>query len=392
VTHATNHGRPVTLEAILGRTSEIAESHVRRNAPLVDQHAAWPEENLRALQSAGLGGLVVPVERGGLGQGLYALVRVSELLGRECASTAITFGMHHVGTAVIAAKVTPEQQARYLDPINAGQHLTTLALSEPGTGAHFYYPETQLTPTGAGTYVINGAKTFVTNGGHADSYVASVRSSDESIGDFSCVILPSDTPGMTWGEPWNGLGMRGNAARALTLDSVRVLDEHLLGSIGDQIWYVLHVVAPYFLMAMTGTYLGVADGALREAIRHLKARQYTHNGRTPAQETVIQSHVASLWEDVERTRQLTYAAARLADAGSPSALPLVLSSKAAVADTAVRVVNDAMTLMGGIVYRDGSSLERHLRDVRAAHVMTPTTHLLRTWTGRVLLDQPLFGE
>ncbi|PTA67212.1 acyl-CoA dehydrogenase family protein [Deinococcus arcticus] len=383
---------PLNQDAVLGLTAEVARGPVQARARQTDEEARWPGENLRALQAAGLGGLVVPAALGGLGHGLHTLTRVCELLGQHCASSAITFGMHHVGAAVMAAKATPAQQARYLGPICAGEHLTTLALSEPGTGAHFYYPQLDLRARAGGGFEANGTKTFVTNGAHADSYVVSARSQDADLGDFSCFVLPEGTPGMTWGEPWAGLGMRGNSARRLELRGVQVPASDLLGAVGDQIWYVFNVVAPYFLMAMTGTYLGVADAALREAISHLKARTYSHSGRTAAQENVLQYRVGGLWSELERTRQLAYAAAQAGDAGDPAALPALLSCKAAVADTAVLVVNEAMSLMGGVTYRDGSALDRHLRDVRAAPVMSPTTDLLRLWTGRALLDQPLLGE
>ncbi|WP_231082431.1 acyl-CoA dehydrogenase family protein, partial [Staphylococcus aureus] len=83
-------------------------------------------------------GLVFPAECGGLGQGLFALARICEELGKSYASVGLCYGMHCVGTAVIAAKATPWQKEHYLEPIAAGRHITTLALSEPGTGAHFY--------------------------------------------------------------------------------------------------------------------------------------------------------------------------------------------------------------------------------------------------------------
>jgi len=82
----------------------------------------------------------------------------------------MNWGMHHVGAAVISAKATSEQRQQYLDPIVAGTHLTTLALSEPGTGSHFYIPETRLTDRGS-SLLVSGTKSFVTNGGRADSYV-----------------------------------------------------------------------------------------------------------------------------------------------------------------------------------------------------------------------------
>src|SRR5690606_20261582 len=103
------------------------------------------------------------------------------------------FGMHHVGTAVLSAKATKFQKEKYLEPIAKGKHLTTLALSEPGTGAHFYFPQTKLETLANDELKITGAKTFVTNGGYADSYVASTVAFDPEADpfQFSCVVLDS---------------------------------------------------------------------------------------------------------------------------------------------------------------------------------------------------------
>jgi alkylation response protein AidB-like acyl-CoA dehydrogenase len=99
-----------------------------------------------------------------------------------------------------------------------------------------------------------------------------------------------------------------------------------------------------------------------------------------------------LWGQVERTRQLVYHAAAEGDAGTAESLPALLAAKAEVADCAVAVANEAMTLVGGQAYRDRAPLERHLRDARAAPVMAPTPDVLRTWLGRSLLGLPLLGD
>ena len=376
------------------RAEEIARDVLMIHAPVVDEEARWPKASLRALQGIGLGGLVVPQTSGGLGHGLLALAQVCEVLGQVCPSTGLCFGMHCVGTAVLAAKATTDQQARYLEPISQGQHLTTLALSEPGTGAHFYIPQTRLATHLPDLYTVTGTKTFVTNGGHADSYVVSTAAAepDAPPGMFSCVVVGEGVPGLSWGPPWHGLGMRGNASRTMELRDVAVPRRDLLGEEGDEIWYVFHVIAPYFLVAMAGTYLGIATAALEEARAHLSRRQYGHTGRTLAQQPVLQHRLGVLWAEVERTRRLIYHAAAAGDAGELDALPALLSAKAEVADCAVTVVNEAMTLAGGIAYRDGTRLERLLRDARAAHVMAPTTDMLRTWTGRALLGLPILGD
>ncbi|HEY0008940.1 MAG TPA: acyl-CoA dehydrogenase family protein [Tepidisphaeraceae bacterium] len=377
------------IRSLRARAQVVAEEVAAPMAEQVDREGIWPEHTLRALREANLMGLQVPSRLGGHGQGLLALAVLTETLACACPSSAMCYGMHCVGTAVIAAKATPEQEQKYLRPIAAGQHLTTLALSESQTGAHFYLPQTKLTRAD-GMLVVNGAKQFVTNGSHADSYVVSTTASaGVETGEFSCLVADSDSPGMAWQEEWHGVGMRGNSSRPLQLDDVRLPTENLLGSEGDQVWYVFEVVAPYFLTAMAGTYLGVAQAALDIATAHLRSRRYGHSGESLAEVPVLQHRLAELWIAVQKTRGLLYNASRMGDLGDPQALPFVLACKADAGDTAVHVANEAMTLCGGTAYRENSTLARLLRDARASHVMAPTTDLLKQWTGRALLGLPL---
>jgi alkylation response protein AidB-like acyl-CoA dehydrogenase len=384
----------INLEQVLELVNRVTESTIREEAPLVDQEAMWPEASIRALQRIGLGGLVVPKEAGGMGQGLHALARACEAIGSVSASTALCFGMHCVGSAVITAKATTKQQKEFLEPIAAGEHLTTLALSEPGTGAHFYYPQTQLLSLTDEQYLLRGSKTFVTNGGKADSYVVSTMGiePDATLHEFSCVVVEQNRQGLEWGPDWKGLGMRGNSSRSLILNDVTVPGHNLLGDRGDQLWYVFQVVAPYFLTAMSGTYLGIAQAAFDDVRDHLVNRTHRHSGMSLSQLALLQHRFGTLWANIERTRRLIYHATQSYDQGDPGAVLPILSAKAEVAHCAVHVVNEAMTLAGGIAYRDNSRLDVLLRDARAAHVMAPTTDLLYTWLGRALLDQPILDS
>ncbi len=183
--------------------------------------------------------------------------------------------------------------------------------------------------------------------------------------------------------------MRGNSSRGLALPGVRVPRDRLLGNDGDEIWFVFEVVAPYFLISMAGTYLGIAAKALSIATAHVKDRTYGHSGDRLAGEPVIQHRLAELWLDVQKTRALVYQAARSADMAAEDAIALLIAAKADVADTAVKVTNEAMTLCGGIGYRENGELARLLRDARAAHVMSPTTDILKQWLGRTVLGLPL---
>ncbi|WP_264537543.1 acyl-CoA dehydrogenase family protein [Flavobacterium sp. N1736] len=320
------------------------------------------------------------------------MVKISEELGRAYSSAGLCFGMHCVGSAVIAAKATTWQKKNYLEPIANGEHITTLALSEPGTGSHFYFPQTALSISGD-EITINGAKTFVTNGSHADSYVISTLASGTHNADqFSCILLDEGTQGMEWGKEWDGMGMRGNSSRPVNLENIKLNRQHILGEEGDQLWYVFNVVAPYFLMAMAGTYLGVADAAFREAKNSIAKRTYSHSGANLSHLSIIQHKLGGMWQKLESTRALIYNAALLGDKNDPSSLPYILSAKVAAATCAVDLANEAMTIAGGIGYSNNSALAMLLRDARAAHVMAPTTDILQTWIGRALLDQPLLSD
>ena len=384
----------MNIHELIQRATEISQDVVVKESIVADREGSWVKESMAALKESGLTALTVPVDCGGHGQGLYALTRICEELGKGYSSTGLCFGMHCVGTAVIAAKATDWQKNTYLEPIAKGKHLTTLSLSEQGTGAHFYFPQTSLIPLSETDFLINGAKTFVTNGGHVDSYVLStVGASDNAAADqFSCIMVNEGTEGMHWGKDWDGLGMRGNSSRSLKLENVHISANQILGEKGDQLWYVFNVVAPYFLTAMSGTYLGIAERALSEAKATLSKRVYSHNGTALAQVSPLQHRLGTLWAKVERTRQLIYHAALLGDKGDEAAVLSLLAAKAEVASCAVDTVNEAMTLSGGIGYQNNGLLGMLMRDARAAHIMAPTTDILFTWLGRALLDQPLLSD
>ncbi len=388
-----DHATSGPLRELVERAREITTTVVAANVEREDAEAVWPAPAMQALADAGLMGLHVPTDLGGHGQGLAALVAISETLAQESPSTALCYAMHCVGTAVIAAKATDHHRQAYLEPIAQGRHITTLALSEPGTGASFWIPETQLVPTEGG-FVLDGTKSFVTNGGRADSYVVSTATAEapddaEEEGSFSCVVVDADRPNLQWGDPWVGLGMRSNSSRTVTLAGVRIPAESLLGREGDELWYVFEVVAPYFLMAMAGTYTGVAGAAFDLAREHLATRRHSQTGELLGSHPVLSHRLGELWVRLESTRQLVRAAAARGDAAAPEALLSIFACKAAAGEAAVDLSNEAMTLAGGMGYRENGKLARMLRDARASHVMSPTTDILKTWVGRALLRLPL---
>lgn len=381
---------PADIVKLRALAADLAEHTLKPQAEATDRNAAWPAAAMARLAEAGLTGLPVPRGLGGHGQGLLALAVVCEELATGCSSGAMCFGMHCVGAKVLATKPTADQEDRFLRPIAQGRHITSLALSEPGTGVHFFLPRVNFAAEGS-DYIVQGEKSFVTSGGHADSYVLSAAPPGAELdpGAFTCLVVEAGSAGIEWGPDWHGLGMRGNSSRGLLLNGVRVPRTNLLGAEGDQIWYVFEVIAPFFLIAMAGVYLGIARAALEAAIAHLKTRRHSHTGDTLADVPVLWHDVAGAWTELEATRQLIWRAAALGDSGAPEAPLALFAAKAKVAETTTAVTETAMILMGGRGYGENSQVARLHRDARAAHVMAPTSHLLKTWLGRSLLDLPL---
>lgn len=381
---------PPKIQELRDRVNVIARDSIAPRADEVDRLSLWPADSLQALGRGGLLGLQVPERLGGRGQGLLALAATTEAIGQACSSSALCFGMHCVATAVIAAKASPYHEEHYLKPIAAGAHITSLALSESATGSHFYLPRTEIHREPE-AFVVTGEKQFVTSGSHADSYVVSGTTGDGlDAGQFSMVMLDRDTEGIEWMDPWSGLGMRGNDSRGVRLRGARVPLSHLLGDEGDQVWYVFEVVAPYFLMAISGAYVGIAQALLDQTIAAVAGRRYAHIGQGLAEMTSVQRGIAEMWTRVHRSRCLVYHAAQLGDWGSPDALLKIMAAKVDATEVAVQVADEAMRLGGGRAYAENSQRSRLLRDALAGRIMAPTTETLNEWLGRSLLGLPWF--
>jgi alkylation response protein AidB-like acyl-CoA dehydrogenase len=383
---------PVDVERLRQTAADVATQVLAAESEAVDRDGQWPKRSLRAIAEAGLMALHVPERLGGHGQGLLALAVVTEELGRHCSSTAMCFGMHSVAAKVLATKATPHHEEHFLRPIAEGKHITSLALSEPGTGSFFFLPRTHFAVEEE-EIVLEGEKSFVTSGGHADSYVISAvpPGSELDPGTFTCFVVGGQEPGLHWLKDWQGFGMRGNSSRGVRLERVRIPRADMLGSEGDQIWYVFEVVAPYFIVAMSAVYLGIAQAALDATIAHLQGRAHAHTGETLSTVPILSHQVAEMWMMVERSRRLIHHAAALGDAGDPQMSLALFAAKADIAETVTAVTQQAMMLGGGRGYSRDGGVGRLLRDAQAAHVMAPTTQLLKTWLGRSILGLPPLG-
>ncbi|MBB6735578.1 acyl-CoA dehydrogenase family protein [Cohnella zeiphila] len=372
---------------ILELTKRIANETVAPLAAEIDRERRFPREGIEALGRAGLLGLLVPEQAGGLGGTVADLAAVTEVLAEACGSTAMCFLMHCCATAVVSAKATPEQQERYLRPIARGEKLGTLAFSETGTGAHFYSPEISAVHDN-GEFVLNGRKSFVTNGDKADFLIVVTNASSPELG-LDMLIVDAGSPGARFDGVWEGIGLSGNNSISLRLDNVRVPQTALVGAEGDGMGLIFQVVAPTFILGVSGVNAGLARGAYRQALGHAQARKYA-DGRSLAEIQAIQFYLSDMFGAVESASLFVRNAAAKAVRGDEDAVLHVMQSKVIASEQAIRVTNLAMQVCGGQGYTRSLPVERYLRDARAGAVMAPTTEVLKEWVGKSVAGVPLF--
>jgi isovaleryl-CoA dehydrogenase len=371
-------------QALADQAWELAEA-LHTTADELDAKRAYPEDHLEALAGSGLLGLLVSDQLGGKGGDLTSLALVTEAIGWAAGSTALCYLMHLCGTAVIGAKATPDQSRQWLAPAAAGDLLATLAFSERATGAHFYMPEITARRSNGG-FALSGTKSFVTSGGYADLYPVLVNASGQPGLDI-LVVTPQDH-GVSFKGSWDGIGMTGNSSIQMVLDDVEVPAERLVGAEGAGQELVFNVVAPTFLIGLAGLNIGIAQAAIDDTVEHVKARK--NAGGVLAELPTVQTAVADMALATELARALTITAAKAADAGDESALPLVMQAKIAATEAVITVTGQAMELCGGLGYSTALPIQRYWRDGRAGSVMAPTNAVLKQWVGKLATGLPLF--
>ena len=265
----------------------------------------------------------------------------------------------------------------------SGDALGTLAFSERGTGAHFYAPELTAQRRD-GQVVIDGRKSFVTSGGHADVMLVLVNCDEEGL---DCYAV-ADGDGVAADGTWNGLGMRGNSSVAVTFDGVAVDDAARVGEPGTGADLVFGVVAPTFLAGLAAVNVGISQAAVDASVAHVTGRTYAGGGSL-AEVEAIQHLLADMDLQTRAARTLVRDAAALGDAGDPAALVALMEAKVGATDTGPRVTQLALEVCGGQGYTPSLPIERHLRDSRAGAVMAPTNGVLRTWIGKALAGLPV---
>lgn len=373
-------------EAIVAKARAAAESVIAANAAEVDEKARFPAESMKALADAGLYGLLVPKESGGMGQGLRTLAAVVDEIAQRCASTAMVYMMHNCGVNCYLAD--PEKFAGVLREAAAGKHLSTLAFSEKGSRSQFWAPVSKATANGGGVK-LSAEKSWVTSAGVADGIVSSCGS--ETGPGPAVYLVRKDDAGVAVSGGWNSLGMRGNQSNAMTFTGV-ALDpaERLIGVDGKGEDIMLGRALPVFQICQGAIGAGLAEAAFAATHKHITGHGFQHTGTKLSDLPNLRAQLAEMRLETDKARAYLTATLDKLESGAPDGMLHVLAVKASSGEGAVRVSDIAMRTCGGAAFSKHLGVERIFRDARAAIVMAPTTDHLREFTGRVLVGLPLF--
>jgi alkylation response protein AidB-like acyl-CoA dehydrogenase len=299
--------------------------------------------------------------------------------------------MHFCATAVMAAKGSEALKQRLLPACASGEHISTLAFSEAGSGGHFYAPVSEVQKDGS-RKTLSATKSFVTSAGEADCYVVSARKAGaRTFTESDLYVVPKNAPGFATQGRFEGLGLAGNSSAPMTLTNVPLDDESRLGPEGSGFQSMLEVVLPHFQIGVASVSVGLAKAAHQEITARMTARKYDHaGGAALASIPRVQFLVAEITLAVNSAEAYLQETIRKAQASDPAAMLDVLGVKVVTADSCLAAVSRAMTLGGGWAFGRRGGLERIFRDAQAASVMAPSSDVLKDFIGKASLGLPLF--
>lgn len=334
----------------------------------------FPRELFLRFGELGFLGLKYPVEYGGSAAGeLYEAVLLEEL-GR-CGSGGVSAGLgaqFTISTGPLHLFGTDAQKRRFLAPAIQGEKIGALGITEPDAGSDVAGLRTTAVREGD-HYVVNGSKTYITNGVRADFLVLAVKTNPQAgHKGLSMLIVEKGTPGFSVGRKLQKLGWRSSDTAELFFEDCRVPAENLLGVEGQGFPQIMGNFQWERLSLALGA-LGAIDDMLEKVLEHVKQRRAF--GQTLAQFQVVRHKLAELYTAAESARQLTYHALRLHVGGQYAVAQTSMAKKVAT-ETACRVADECLQLYGGAGYMMEYDIQRHWRDARLGPIGGGTSEVM----------------
>jgi alkylation response protein AidB-like acyl-CoA dehydrogenase len=361
---------------------DFAEREIRDNVMKWDEESKFPLEVVKELGKMGVMGAIFPTEYGGAGLGYVEYVIAVEELSRVDGSVGIIVAAHNsLCSNHIYIAGTEEQKRKYIPKLATGEFIGAWGLTEPGSGSDAGSARTTAVRKG-NKWVLNGTKTFITNGSYADvMVVVAVTDRTAKTHGLSAFIVEKGTKGFRPGKKENKLGLRASDTAEMIFEDCEIPVENLLGKEGDGFIDSMRVLDGGRI-SIAALSLGIGQGAYECALNYSKERKQF--GKPIAEFQAIQWKLADMATELEAARLLTMRAADMKDKGMKTTQESSMA-KLYASEVAVRCANESVQIHGGYGFIKDYPAEKYYRDVKLCTIGEGTSEIQRLVIARQLL-------
>ncbi|AKQ64063.1 Butyryl-CoA dehydrogenase [Myxococcus hansupus] len=366
--------------ALQDAARKFAREVIRPKAAHYDETATFPRDLLTAAWELGLLNMAIPAEYGGVGLSHLEQVIVAEELSWGCAGVATSIIANDLANLPIILHATDEQKKRLLGHFAEKVKFSSFCLTEPEAGSDVANMQTTARREGD-HYVLNGAKCFITNGGHAEQYTvfATMDKSKKHKG-ITCFVVEGRPEGLTVSKHENKMGQRASDTVSLTFEDVRVPVENRIGEEGQG--FAIAMATLDNSRPLTAMFsVGIARAALEHSMEYASQRRTF--GKPIIEHQAVQFMIAEMGMNTHAARMLTYESAWLLDEGKRNTLQSSYA-KCFAADMAMKVATDAVQVYGGYGYIKEYPVEKLMRDAKLIQVYEGTSQVQRLVIAREL--------
>ncbi|MGZ3425759.1 MAG: acyl-CoA dehydrogenase family protein [Polyangia bacterium] len=364
------------LSLVLGEFKKFAHGEI--DSRRIDEEATLPPSVLDGMKKLGLFGLAIPAEYGGLGLSVTGFARAMQEVGGVDGSVAVTLGGHQsIGCKGLVLYGNDEQKQRYLPRLATGELIAAFGLTEPGSGSDAASIKTRAVPQADGSFVLDGSKIWITNGGIADFFTVFAQSEvdrDGSRKDRITAFLVERGFGVKSGPEEHKLGIKGSSTTALYFDGVRVPAENVLGTVGGGFKVAMGILNNGRLGLAAGA-IGAAQQVTKLALAHATSRRQF--GRAIAEFGLIKDKIARMMMEIYAAESMVYLTTGLIDRGIEDYSVESACCKVYGSEMLWRVVNESLQIAAGMGYMKDFPYERLLRDARVNLIFEGTNEILR---------------
>ncbi len=373
-------------KGIQQKAREFASGTFSKDKALeLDEAYAFPYDIWKEACRSGLIGVHFPKEYGGQGYGITENILIVEELCRGDSGIGTALSLSDFSSEVILRFGTPEQKQKFLPPVTGGKFISAGAYTEPDHGSDITLLLTTATRHG-NFFVINGTKTFITNGTIADFFVVLCQSDPNSVPPYrgQCTLLvEKGTKGFTATEIKPKMGIRMTSTAQLSFSDVRVPLTHLIGEENKGFYQVLEFFDESRI-EIAAQALGISQGAFDRALGHTQTRKQF--GKRLADFQITQHKLADMATKLETARLLTYTAAWNYDQGRIDP-KLTSMAKMNAGKTAVEITEEAVELFGGYGYLSEYEVERFYRDAKITEIYEGTKEIQKNTIASYLIGR-----